>query len=197
MSTPSSHLDLGRRLATRLFPTAVGIAVVISLGIPVTYYAIESATLRTTATRNARELAAQLEQFAIQPPTLWKFQAAKYVQVVTHFLAEKDVTSIRVYDETRRPVTLYGHESAEADRWWNRIAPQGIALIRYNNRQIGEVRVEVSRSRVLSVTLTLFLVSSVLGIALAMIVYRLPATIVGGMEEQIEDLVQAVQRERD
>ncbi|MCX5733282.1 MAG: GAF domain-containing protein [candidate division NC10 bacterium] len=197
MSTPSPHLSLGRRLAARLFPVAVGIAMVISLGIPMTYYAIESATLHRTAVRNARELADQLESFAIQTPTLWKHQAAKYVQVATHFLAEKDVTSIRVYDETRRPVTMYGHESAEANRWWNRIAPQGIAPIHYNNRQIGEVRVEISLGRFLGVTLALFALSSMLGIALATIVYRLPAKIIGGMEGQIEDLVQTVRQERD
>jgi PAS domain S-box-containing protein len=197
VSASGAGLNLARRLAARLSPVATGIALVISLGIPGSYYLIESADLHRTATRNARELAEQLGQFAIQTPTLWKYQATKYVQVVTAYLAEKDIISIQVKDEAGQPVTAYGHETAEGVRWWNWGAPTAAAPIRYNNRQIGEVRVVVGQGRFVGVTLALFMLSTVLGIVLAMIVYRFPTAVVRDMEGQIEDLVRTVEQERD
>jgi PAS domain S-box-containing protein len=188
---------LGRRLAARLFPMALGIGLLISLGVPTTYYLIESADLRREATQYADELAEQLHQFAVQTPTLWKFQASKYMQVLTHFLARKDVLSIRVEDEAGEPISTYQLTTQSGDEWWSRSGSEGVSPILYNNRQIGHVRIAISRTRLLGITLALFLLSSASGTALAALTYRFPVRVVNGMEGQIEALVNKVECKKD
>src|SRR5712691_474330 len=142
-------LGLGQRLAKRLLPLTLAIGILLSVGVPVTFYCIASYSLQRTATVYAEELAERLGEFVFTAPTLWKYQVQKYLQLLQQFVAYKELISINILDEAGRSISEYNHSTAAAEVWWNRGAPVGSATIRFNNRQMGTVQIQVSRGSVL------------------------------------------------
>jgi two-component system sensor histidine kinase/response regulator len=187
-------LGLGRGLAKRLLPLTLAIGVLLSVGVPVTFYWIASRSLQRTATLYAEELADRLGEFIFTTPTLWKYQAPKYLQLLQQFVAHKELISINILDEAGQPISEYSRNTAEAKVWWNRAAPVGSAAIRFNNRQMGMAQIQVSRGSVLRTTLFLLVGSTLVGMGLARLVYRFPLAVVTGMEGQLQTLLEASQR---
>ena len=133
------------QLARRLRPLAAAIGLIIVLVPPLIYFFINSRELKYTATYYAQDLSDQLQEFILESPTLWKYQAQKYLSVMHGFLPHKEITTIRIFDNSGEPITQYDYSIAEMKRtWWNRYAQAGTALIEFNNRVIGKIRVNVS-----------------------------------------------------
>ncbi len=188
-SGTAGKLELGRRVADRLYPLALGIGVLISAGLPTTYYTLKSIDLTHAATVYAQELSVKLQD-------LWKYpdNVQRYHEIRHAVLRGNDVTSIRIVDEAGRPITDYEHRTAEANAWWNRFAPRGSAPIILNNRIVGTVHVGVPLGSLLGVTLALLLLSTTTGTVLAGLAYGFPVKVVTGMEAQLQDLITAEQR---
>jgi hypothetical protein len=79
MHRTAGTLGLAQRLARRLLPLTLAMGVLISAAIPVTYYIIDVRSLEHTATIYGVELADRLGEFVFTTPTLWKYQAQKYL----------------------------------------------------------------------------------------------------------------------
>lgn len=189
-------LDFGlaRRLARRLYPPTVGIAVLISVGLPSTYFVLESLALRQTAAMYAQELSERLQNLVAKAPTRWKSQPQRYSQVLLDFLPNKDVVSIRVLDEAGRSITRYEYTTEEAEAWWNRLALPAAVPIVFNARVVGTVKVVVSHVSLVGATLSFIIFSAAMGVGLVLLVAAFPVRVVREMEGQIQDLVETVQR---
>jgi len=209
MTNLENQLALGQKLAKRLSPIATVIGCLISFGIPATYYGIESYNLKRTATHYAEDFADDLAKVVIDNPPLWQYQAQKYLQVIHHFVSNKDLVSVQVLDASGKPIPRYrfsldqGESTAEfqslqkrSGRWFSRFGAQGSAPLLFNNRQVGSIEIAVSQANLLEVTLVLLLCSTAAGISLARLVYRFPVKVVEGMEGQLRDLVEALQQSK-
>lgn len=185
---------LARRLAKRLYPLTLVIAVLISVGLPSTYFVLESLSLRQTAAVYAQELSERLQDLIAETPTLWKSQAQQYSRALRDFLPNKDVVTIRVLDEAGRSITRYEYTTEEAEAWWNRYAPPATAPIVVNARRVGTVQVVVSHVSLVGVTFVLLIFSAAMGVGLVFLVSVFPVRVVREMEGQIQDLVETTQR---
>jgi signal transduction histidine kinase len=185
MHRTAGTLGLAQRLARRLLPLTLAMGVLLSAGIPATYYIIDARSLEHTATIYAEELAERLGEFVFTTPTLWKYQAEKYVQLLQQFVGHKALISIQILDEAGRPISNYTHITAKAEAWWNRDAPRGTAPILFNNRQVGQVEVRVARDAELRTTVVLLIGATVIGMLLARLVYRFPVRVVSAMEADL------------
>ena len=118
---PSSgrEIDLGRRLANRLLPLASVIAILISVAPPVVYYALGFASLKQTAGTYAQNLSKSLQGIILEVPALWKYSAQNASHLLSDFLHDREVASIRVTDERGQPVLVYEYATDATQRWWN------------------------------------------------------------------------------
>lgn len=185
---------LARRLAKRLYPLTLVIAVLISVGLPSTYFVLEFLSLRQTAAVYAQELSERLQDLIAETPTLWKSQAQQYSRALRDFLPNKDVVTIRILDEAGRSITRYEYTTEEAEAWWNRYAPPATAPIVVNARRVGTVQVVVSHVSLVGVTFVLLIFSTAMGVGLVFLVSVFPVRVVREMEGQIQDLVETTQR---
>lgn len=185
---------LARRLAKRLYPLTLVIAVLISVGLPSTYFVLESLSLRQTAAVYAQELSERLQDLIAETPTPWKAQVQQYSRALRDFLPNKDVVTIRILDEAGRSITRYEYTTEEAEAWWNRYAPPATAPIVVNARRVGTVQVVVSHVSLVGVTFVLLIFSTAMGVGLVFLVSVFPVRVVREMEGQIQDLVETTQR---
>ncbi len=179
MRDASRHaLGLRRRLSIRLRPLAFAIGVLISFGLPVTYYVLQFNALRREAETSAAHLAARLPG-AQDPDAL-----------VRDFSTAIDAVAVRAIDlrpqATRREVLV---ATPSADRWWNRVAPHGTAPVLVGTETVGRTEVRLAHGTLIVVTVGLFVMSTITGVGLAFLVYAVPVRVVGGMENRLASLV--------
>jgi signal transduction histidine kinase len=192
--TMAGGLGLRRDLARRLYPLALLIAVSISLAPPLIYYVMETQALQRSATVAARHLADKLEEMVFQAPPLWKYQAQRYEELLRDFLSDREPSFIAVLAEDGRPIRGYERALGEPPEWRTPFAPVGRAPVRYNNRQVGTVIVALPERPLMLSALGLLLVSTLLGVTLAVVVYRLPVRVVERMERDIGHRTAAQER---
>ncbi|MFQ5899889.1 MAG: histidine kinase dimerization/phospho-acceptor domain-containing protein, partial [Candidatus Methylomirabilia bacterium] len=186
MAEPRTTLSLTRHLAARLYPLSVAIGLLITFGLPGVYYAVQYGALKHKAAVDALQLSNALRQIVLEAPALWKYQAHRYSALLHGFLPYKEVTAIRVLDETGRSITHYEHFTESATAWWNRWAPTSSAPLVFNNRALGTVQVGVSQGELALRTLAFLLLSITVGVSLATLVYRFPVKAVRMMEEELQ-----------
>jgi signal transduction histidine kinase len=182
--------QIADQLARRLAPLAIAIGFLIALVPPTIYYVMESRELKSKATYYAQNLSDQLQDFVLESPGLWKYQAQKYLMVLHGFLANKEIAAIHILDESGRPITQFEYSSAEKDRaWGGRYTQAGAAPLVFNNHILGEVQVRVLMHLLLLRTFFFLLLSTVIGISLAWVAYRFPVKTVARLEKEIQDLM--------
>ncbi len=194
MEKAEGEIGLGRHLASRLFPVALGIGLLICVGFPAIYYVLQSTALRNTSRIYAEDLSKELGGLILEAPDLWKYRSEKYSQLLHDFLPYKSVTSIRVLDEAGRPIPGLDYATATDGAWWNRYAPRGLAPVVFNNRRLGTVQVKASQIAVLRATLLLFFIFTTMGVCLAIVIYRFPVKVVTRLEGEMKALIETVQR---
>jgi GAF domain-containing protein/ActR/RegA family two-component response regulator/anti-sigma regulatory factor (Ser/Thr protein kinase) len=171
-------LALRRRLSVRLRPLAFAIGLLISFGLPVTYYILQVSALRREAQVSAAQLATRLP-------------AAHDVEAVVQEVAKSlDAVVVRVEDvrpgASRREIVV---TTPSADRWWNRLARVGIAPVILAGETIGRAEVRLGQGGLIVVTVVLFVASTITGVGLGLLVYTVPVRVVGGMERRLAGLV--------
>ena len=194
MMNTATHdvLALRRRLSARLRPLALAIGVLVSLGLPLTYYALQYTALGRDAAMSAARLAARLP-------------GADTAGVVREFASGHDVVSVRVLYTRPGSRPTIAIVTPLAARWWNAHVPVGTATISVAGEPLGTVEVSLSQGRLVVITLGLFIMSTLVALVLGILVYAVPVRVVGGMESRVATLVteqarlyaEATRRERE
>src|SRR5947207_13106632 len=169
-------LALRNRLSARLRPLALAIGVLVSLGLPITFFALQYDALHREAHASAARLAARLP-------------GADTAAVVREFASAPDVVSVRVLDRRPQSVPTMVVLNPQAEHWWNRHVPVGSAPIVVAAESIGTVEVALAQGRLLVITLGLLVMSTLTGVVLGILVYAVPVRVVGGMESHVAALV--------
>ena len=170
-------LALRRRLSARLRPVAIAIGVLISLGLPVTYYVLQFNALQYEAEVHATRLANRLPG------------AGDADALVREFARTLDAVVVRVAPIKPGVVREVLVVTPLADRWWNRLAPLGTAPVLVAGEAAARTEVCLAQGTLITVTLGLLLMSTLTGVGLAFLVYTVPVRVVGGMEDRLADLI--------
>ena len=67
------------------------------------------------------------------------------------------------------------------------------APIKFNNRTLGTVEVSLSQDNLRKMTLAFFTLSTTLGTGLGILIFFFPTKVVGGMEKQLQSLIETLQ----
>lgn len=185
MPMTSERETLSKQFGRRLLPLALAIGFFITFVIPGVYYAVEFSRTSGEALSYAERLAHDIGALASESPILWKYQATKYSQILNSFVPGKNIKKIVVLDEKANAVAEYENE-ATPDTLLKRLHIHGDAFpVMFNNRRIGEIRVTISAYPILLETLFAFLICAVIGLGLAIIVYRFPVKVATDLERTI------------
>lgn len=189
MQMLQERIGIRRHLAKRLRPVTLVIGILISVGFPTAYYLLESAALRHIATAHADEFSQQLQSLILESGALWKYQAQKYVQALNRFLPRKDVMGVRVLDEAGQSIAAYEVGIVKAEGLRGSSAIVGSAPLRFNNRIVGTIQVGVYQWPTLRATLFVLLLSTSIGVGLALLAYFFPVKVVAGMETELQKAI--------
>lgn len=185
MKDQPSGVGLRQYLARRLLPSALAIGILLSVSLPLTYYLLEAARLKQTATIYAKEIAEGMVVIIGESPILWKYQVQKYLKMIYDYTSNKDIAHIHVFDERGQLISEYDvthhHTAAEHARG----ETSGRAAVVFNNRPAGTVYVFMSLAAVIRKTFLIFLVSLVSGSGLAFFTYAFPLRVVRDADETI------------
>jgi len=189
-SEAGGEIALGRRLARRLSPVAMGIGLLMGIAPPAAEYTIESPRLESAAASYARDAAGALGAVLGEGRDLARTRRAAFDEATRHLLSGPEVISVRVLDEAGRVVPEYERRTSHA--WWNLHAPVGSAPILAGPHRIGTVEIAVSRGVLLKTVLAVFLVSVASTALLGFALYTSLSRIVAGMERRIQDLIETL-----
>lgn len=181
------QISISRELAKKLLPVSLIICLVISFLIPGAYSYLEFNRLKNETSLYARQLSDSIRQLAASSPGLWKYQATKYSEIIESFVPNKGIFSIAVLDDQSNPITQFSHRE-KTQGIFSRFAIQGKpASILFNNRKIGEIRIDLAAGSFLVKALSIFILCLVMGGSLSMLVYRMPLMGVKRLEQQLLD----------
>lgn len=189
------EINLGRMLSKGLYPLSLGIGLLISLCFPITYYLLEYKGCERSASYYAKKTADKFQETILTSPTLWKYQIYLFTQIERELSQGSDVISLRVYDRRNLLIPNYSfQQSEESDTWWNTWAPKGSADIFFNNEVVGRVEIAITQKIVLLKTALLFLVSTTVGLLLAILSYQTPIRVVRKLEAELQEQFDNMQR---
>lgn len=201
MSTEvNAYVGIRQQLSRRLLPLVTIIGLLITLVAPVSYFFIEHRNLKRVATLYARDLAEKMRELAVVTPDLWKYQSYKFIDIINRFHPALEVVDIGIFDENMLPITGYVYREESQNSWSELEVREELintlvsAPIFFNNHRVGTIKLLVSDANLRKNTIMIALVSSCIGIILAVVVYRYPVGIVGRLETSLEELVNRVQQ---
>jgi PAS domain S-box-containing protein len=191
MTEKSSHIGLGKYLSKRLFPLTVCIGLLLALSAPLIYWILEHRNLQRHTSLYAVDLADKFRNFVTEDPGLWKYQTYKFMTIAEGFHPTIEVAGFRVLDEKGEPVSGYQHKDVGISHTGKLTfreelsSTRGTAPIMFNNRHVGTVEVLVSDLPLLRASALIFCFSTLIGITLAVLVYRFPVRVVKRMEGEL------------
>ena len=192
---PSAQRDirLGQRLRYRLYPLTLLMGVVISLGLPVVFYAAEYTLRARVAGGDAHEFASELGEALSAGseegrPSI-EGGGAAFRRVVGVFLAGHRAVSIRVRDGAGRSFPGFEHTAQGGEAWWSLRPVVGSAPLVVRGKTLGTVEVAFSQGAVVAVSAVLLLVSTAAGAGLAVFIYTSALRAATSMDEQVRSLI--------
>jgi signal transduction histidine kinase len=204
MTKPIEHTGMVRYLSGKLVPLSTGIALLIAVLAPVTFWTLAHRNLQHMVSLYAEDLADHLREVALESPALWKYQTYKFIAIADRFHPTIDVSGFRVLDEKGEPIS--GRDYQKVD--WGKPGRSlpvveelkvtlGVAPVMFNNVRVGTVEVLADDTRLLRTNAIIFGFSLLVGTVLAVLVYRFPVRVVRGMEREIGALIVSLRRSEE
>jgi signal transduction histidine kinase len=186
-------ITLESYVGSRLLPLAALVVVAVSISAPVAFLDLRMRELRSQAETTARAVAELIAQEATQRPTLWRYDSLKLVEHVVH---EQPATlhRIEIAGLDGRPLGFGAGDAledvAKADVLW------GTVPLLVEGERVGDVWVAIGATRARRDGLLLLLPFSLLGLALAALIYGIPLRAARRAEKRIRALVDELHRSR-
>jgi signal transduction histidine kinase len=187
----AARVDLPRQLARRLLPAAVAVAVLIGIVAPalVWYFQVEAA--RQTAEVHAHDFERHLQSFVLDNGPLWRYQAQKYVETLRRFVPEKNIRRIGVSDEHGTPMPLLHYVAEPVAGEWPDVPIQLTLPVRFNNRLVAHVVMEVSTAHATASAVRLFLLLAAVGITFGLFMFALPVSVARRLDRRVQQEMRA------
>lgn len=189
MTSTSGERSLRLRadLAARLRPLVALLVVVIAVAAPAAFYVVGLRTLRIQAAAAARQVAEVIGRDAEQRPVLWRYDSLKLLDHVRTYEMQEGIDRIDVVDPAGVPIepNFQADAAALADAAviWE---PAPVTL---GGDTVGHVWVAASTVGVRTGALVMLLPFTLLGAALAGLMYWLPLRAVATAQARIGGLI--------
>lgn len=188
-SSPDTRLDISRKLHRKLLPLVLGLALFVTLGVPLLYGFFEYRALVRHNQEQATQIAGNLNRLILEDTLLWKYQLQKYQDILDSNISRKDFTAVRILNPANRSDIYLAHIQ-NGDMRWQRLLTAKVAVpLSFNREIVGTVEVERSLIPLTMITAGLFLICALGGVTLAILVYRLATQAAGELEQEVADLV--------
>lgn len=194
MERPKDQIGIQRDLAKRLYPAILAVSILIAVGLPATYYFLASQALKQTATIYAQELSEELEDSILDAPNFLTSQPERYKENLRGLFSKEGLVFVQVLDEKGASLPQYGYTAAKGAGWWNLRPVVASAPLILSNQRIGTLHVGVSQGYILGMTVGTLLLSSAVAGGFFALAYIFPTKVVKGIEGQIQELVETVER---
>jgi PAS domain S-box-containing protein len=185
---------MAQHLSRKLIPLSTGIALLVAVLAPVTFWIHAHRELRRTVTLYAEDLADQFRQVGLESPALWKNQTSKFNTITEGFHPTVEVSGFRVLDEKGKLISGHDYQKIRWEKMKINLSlaevlyfTKGTASIMINDRRVGTVEVLADDTPIVRTSALLFIFWSLVGIALAALVYRFPVKVVRKMEGNIRE----------
>jgi signal transduction histidine kinase len=185
-----------KQLSRKLIPLSTGIALLIAVLAPVTFWLLAHRNLDREVSLYAEDLAEQLQQIARESPSLWKYQTYKFTTIAEGFHPTIDVIGFRILDEKGELISGRDYRPVRWEKPGEKLSfteefksTRGTAPIHFNDRRVGTIEILADDASIVWRSVLLFGFSSLIGIALAVLVYRFPVRVVRKMEGEIGELI--------
>jgi PAS domain S-box-containing protein len=200
MSDGLTYIGIKQHLSRRLLPLAIIVGLLLALCAPVTYWIIGHNNIQHMTDLYAEDLAGKFRSLTLDSPGLWKYQTYKFITISDQFHPPLDLLGFCVLDENGKVIS--GFESGDSMQFHSGKlsfleelkSTRGTAPIVFNNQRVGSVQVMVSDKRLQRANAYLFGLSTLIGACLAILMYRFPTRVVGGVEKTLAELFNKVQR---
>jgi signal transduction histidine kinase len=186
-------ITIGRYLGSRLLPLATLVAATVSLSAPAAFLYVRMHELRNQAEATGHAVSELISREAALQP-LWRYDTVKLVE---HVRTREQRTGIARIEVTGTDGRLMGFGAgndlarvASDDFLW------GVVPILVHGERAGDVWVAVGADRARRTALLLLAPFSLLGLALAALIYGIPLRAAGRAEKRIGALVAALDRSR-
>jgi two-component system, sensor histidine kinase and response regulator len=185
MKEATNREALSKQLARKLLPLALLVGILISVVIPSTYCGLELRRGAAEAHAYAQMHAYDVGKLVAEAPSLWKYQATKYAQLSHYLVYNTEIKSIQILDGNENVISNYTHKKS-ANRLTDKIQISSDPTpIMFNNKTIGKIVVSVSAYYILIKTLSCLLICWLIGISLAIALYRFPLGVASELEGKI------------
>jgi len=182
---------IGDQLSRRLLPLAVGIGLLITVLGPSTYWMLESRNFQCRTDLYAGGLAEKIQEFVLESPDLWKYQTYRFLPLTKQFNADVEMGSLLILDEAGKPIANAEFRDGRRQRpgelsFLERLSSaRGEAPIIFNNRRLGTVVVSAVNGEQPGNTGIFLATSSLVGLFLAVLVFRFPVRVVKSTEKRL------------
>jgi len=166
--------DLVRRFARRMAPAALLAGLSLALLPPLAHLGVHWSSLEEQAGTYAAHFAATVKASAELRPRLWRYDLPKMVLATAGYQGQRDIAQVRVLDcggAAAIPPEELGVGTGFA---WG---PRGARPIWAHGRRLGQVQVVMDPRPPIGRALRLAGLSSLLGLALSLFLYRYPRSV--------------------
>lgn len=188
----SARLFFSTAFAKRMLFIAILIGMMISITLPMAYFAIQWHDLDRNMVMRGNEIAGRIRRSVRESPDLWFYGIVKFINIDADGENQPGIASIDVYDTKNR--LRYAQKMSNDTAWTYAVR----IPIRYNNEEYGIVEISESYEDIIVSTAWVTAASIILGISCAFVVYRYPVKLVRAAEDEVQNYTrQAKQRADD
>jgi GAF domain-containing protein/CheY-like chemotaxis protein/anti-sigma regulatory factor (Ser/Thr protein kinase) len=172
----TGSVGLAVRFGNRLRPLAVGVGILISLGLPLAYHALERKNLDRDAQQYARELSRRLA-------------GRDLLEVMRDLSPRSEIARVRVLDQEGRVLHRYDNGVIEQGHWWDLHPTARRAAPMPAPGGVLTVEVTLAQEDLVAATVALLLLSTTIGAGLALAIYLYPVSVLRSIESGIDDVI--------
>ncbi len=187
--------ELSTTLAKRLFPLVVLVGTLVSISTPLTFFWRQMRALEQDGKQDAHRIASFLRQEASQQPALWRYNLPKVLHHIRLATPNKHLLSVLVLDPKQRSLL---HHKAPILRQDPQILSRAIwasaPLFNHARQPLGTLWIALSTEAIRQQTSILWLLFSLLGLALAILLYRWPLHTTQHAEDALQQSFSAIQQ---
>lgn len=170
--------NLRRNFSIKMLPLALVSGLVLAVAPPLSYRLVSWQQIRAQGDVYAEQVALRLSNLALTQPLLWHYNISKIAEATHLHQQQKDIEELQVYD--CRGELLFGSLRTLSS------APLGTALIGARGRILGRVHVVMSTQSERSHLLQISALSGALGIAMALLLFFFPVSVVSRQARHLE-----------
>ena len=180
-----SSTSLKKTFRRKFLPLVILVILFLVGAIPVTYYSLAKNDLESQADIHASQIAKIVRKLVEEKPRFWKYDMHLYLPIYQDFISTHGVERITIFDDQGNLISSSDEKETDQHTIY------AIYDLIYNNRVVGQLRVDMSTMAIRHHTLLILLISSAMGTGIGLLLFLWPVRVIGNAEEALVAQVQS------